>query len=285
MSTNEQQTDALREILRCETRLLDELIHHLAAEEGNLQRRDPEVVRITVLMIQSLGVSLHSIVRLTEARDMAIRDAYGIGRSASELAVNICYIAASGSEVAKRADRHALQKSFRDLHRSGSIGGAAFELRAGQQPDPKLVPGLAEALAEFTGRRGQEIPGWTPLSISSRIEVVGMVHERAALSLSGSTMAIYRHASELLHGTYFSVVYFWSAGLSPPVTPENFDERWAAHFLSVFTAAFFAAQAVVELYSLLFDLPNLAISQNRLMLAVKEQVEEPSGGTGNNARP
>lgn len=271
-SAGDTQVDALRESLYRETRLLDALIHHLANGDGASQRTDPDVGRITVLMLQALGVSLHSVLRLTEARDMAIRDAYGIARSASELAVNICYIAVEGGEAARRAERHALQKSYRDLHRVGAIGGIAFELSAGEQPDLDRVPGLADALAEFTGRKGQEITDWTPLNISSRIEAVAKAHPLAALALSGSTISIYRHASELLHGTYFSIVHFWSGSGTPATTREVFNARWEEHFTSIFTAAFFGAQATIDVFAALFEVPDLADAQRRLMLDVNKLI-------------
>ena len=174
----DMRTEALRAILYRETGILDALIHDLANADVTSQRVDPDVVRITALMLQALGVSLHSVLRLTEGREMSIRDAYGIARSASELAVNICYIAVGGGEVAGRAERHALQKSYRDLHRTGAIGGVSFDLRSDWSPDVDRVPGLRDALAEFTGRKGQEINDWTPLNISRRIASVAKMHAR-----------------------------------------------------------------------------------------------------------
>jgi hypothetical protein len=271
----EPDIDALGLILQEETRLLDALIHLLS--EGTAPNScDPDVARVSVLMIQSLGVSLHSILRLTGTKDMAIRDAYGIARSASELAVNICYIGAAGEEMARRAERHAMQKSYRDLHRTGAIGGVAFELSAAGRPEVDQVPGLADALKEFTGRKGQEITDWTPLNISSRIETVAQIHSRASLALSGSTMAVYRHASELLHGTYFSIVHFWAGSGAPATSREDFNSRWVEHFISIFTGAFFAAQAVIELFAKLVGVPELADAQKRLTAKVHKHVAQIS---------
>ena len=224
-------------------------------------------------MIHALGISIHSVLKLSAVRDMAIRDGYGIARSATELAVNICYIAAGGGEIARRAERHALQKSHRDLHRTGSVGGVAFELRRGNKPESDDVPGLVDALAEFTGRKGQEITDWTPLNISARIESISKVHPRAALALSGSTMAVYRHASEILHGTYFGVYHFWSGSGVPTTTRDQLERRWNEHFVAIFTALFFGAQAVVELFATVLELPNLADAQGELLLATGSYIE------------
>jgi hypothetical protein len=111
---------------------------------------------------------------------------------------------------------------YRDMQRRGEVGGVSFALDAASVPDPNSVPGLAAALAEFT-RRGKEVTDWTPLNISERISVVRMADERASLCLSGASVSIYRHSSELLHGTYFSVVHFWSGSGSPSLTKQRFS--------------------------------------------------------------
>ncbi len=260
-------------VLHAQTRLLDTLIQRLADQPQRPIESD-EVLRVTVLMIQALGVSTHSVIKLTESRDMSIRDCFGIARSVSELAVNICYIAAGGSEVAQRAGRHALQKGFRDLQREGDIGGISFKFGRANVPSVDDVPGLAEALSEFTGRKGQEITDWTPLKISNRIEDVGKVNSRAALALSGSTVSVYRHASELLHGTYFGVVHFWSGSGRPATTRDSFEERWGEHFVAIFGAIFFAAQAVVEFFGSSFDFPDLLEDQKQLILVTNKIVED-----------
>lgn len=259
-------------VLYAQTRLLDTLIQRLADQPHRPIESD-EVLRVTMLMIQALGVSIHSVIRLTQSRDMSIRDCFGIARSVSELAVNICYIAAGGPEVAQRAGRHALQKSYRDLQREGDIGGTSFKLGRTNVPAVEDVLGLAEALSEFTGRKGQENTDWTPLKISSRIEEVGKVSSQAALALSGSTVSVYRHASELLHGTYFGVVHFWSGSGRPATTRGSFEDRWGEHFVAIFGGIFFAAQAVVEFFGSSFDLPDLLEDQKQLILVTNKIVE------------
>lgn len=204
---------------------------------------------------------------------MSLRDAFGVARAASELAVNVCYIGVAGTDAATKAERHALQKAYRDMSRSGTVGGISVRIERAQAPDPRNVAGLEAALAEFTGKKGQEISDWTPLNLSARIDEVRKVHPNAALSLTGATTSIYRHSSDLLHGTYFGVVHFWTGSGAPATSRAAFEERWEEHMLSVFTAAFFSAKAVIELYSELFALPELGQTQKVLLRSLREHVE------------
>jgi len=273
LSVDQQEQSAkLRTILHAQTRLLDGLIHHLVQPETKAESAD--VLQIAPLMLQALGISVHSTLKLCVGRDMAIRDAYGIARSASELAVNIAYIAVGGSEVAKRADRHAMQKTYRDMMRRGEIGGLEFTISRDHIPRAEEVPGLTEALAEFTGRKGQELTDWTSASISDRIKEVRCVSETAGTYLAGAVTSIYRHSSELLHGTYFGVIHFWRGSDAVATSREAFDEKWEEHFLSIFNGLFFSVGAVITLYAQMFKLPEIGAAQRQLVSATQEWVEQ-----------
>lgn len=269
----------LRSALREQTRMLDQLIAGL--QEAFEQRTDERAIPVCVLMIQSLGVSIHSVLRLSSEKGMAIRDCFGIARSATELAVNICYIAAGGDDVVKRAERHALQKTYRDLERSGEVGGTSFRLEAKPRTPLDEFPELAEAIAEFTGKNGKEIADWTPLSISKQIDVVREANARAGLSLSGATIAIYRHASEFLHGTYFSVLYFWHGIGDQRVTRESFLHRWDGHFAFVFGALFFSASGVVEFFAKKYSLSQeIVVASQELSKEVEEALKAMDASLG-----
>ena len=264
--------DAMRSAVFLQTRNLDRVLSELSS--ATLEADDEPVVRVTLLMLQALGVTMHSVLKLTAERDMAIRDCYGLARSAFELAVNLCFITASGVEEARRAERHAMQKSYRDMQRQGEVGGVAFEIGRDGVPESDVVPELAEALKGFT-RRGKEVRDWTPTSLSDRIASVGNVHRGAALCLSGASVSVYRHASELLHGTYFGVVHFWSgSGGRPARSRADFDALWSEHFIAVFTALFFSASAAVKLYARKYNLPEVESSDSALVAKMQSVVAE-----------
>lgn len=277
MATLERDLDEkkkrLRAFLLVQTRILDGLIYELAKYKGDEESRT--ISDTVVLMVQALGVSIHSLLKLTRDVDMGIRDCFGIARSIAELSVNIAYIAASSSDVALRCQRHALQKTFRDLSRESSIGGLQMQVRASSVPPIEAVPGLAEALSIFTDKKGREIKDWTPLNIDKRISVVRQLSEPAATALAGAVFTIYRHSSELLHGTYFSIVYYWRGARGEQISREKFEERWVNdHFVAIFTAAFFGAGAVIEACSAKFELPQMSLHQKALQKSLQHLADQ-----------
>ena len=117
--------DVLRKFLTEQTHLLDMTIHSIMTGT-EVQKKDnlaasQLVVDTVSLMIQGLGVSCHSIVRLTDKLDMSIRDCFTIARSIVEGGVNVANIIAGGNDIAERAQRHALQKAYRDIDRRGKL--------------------------------------------------------------------------------------------------------------------------------------------------------------------
>jgi hypothetical protein len=175
-----------------------------------------------------------------------------------------------------------MQKTYRDLERAGEVGGTGFQLSAVPRTPLEELPEVASALAEFTRKNGKELADWTPDSISKRIEAVRRVYPSSGMSLSAAVISIYRHASEFLHGTYFSVLYFWTGLSGQKVTKESFFERWNGHFVSVFGALFFSASAVIELFAEKYEAPaQLLQTQKRLLkgaLETLEMMNEPNTG-------
>lgn len=268
--------ESLRGVLQQQARELDALIHILS-EVTTLDPDRQEICDVVLLMVQGLGVSMHSILRLTENMDMAIRDCFGIARSASELAVNIAYIAASPPEVAKRARLHAMQKSYRDLARKGTIGGTSISVSSALVPPSSTIPGMDEALAAFTDKKGREVRDWTDINIDGRVKAVAAFNSQASTALAGSVFSIYRHSSELLHGTYFGIVHYWAGSGAPSRTKEDFERIWLTeHFITVFTAAFFGAVGVVEACSTSFGICELRERQDKLQQTVAKLIGNTS---------
>ena len=148
------------------------------------------------------------------------RDAYILARTVYETLVNVCFICASGDVVAQRARTHALQKAFRDLNRQVDVDDQSLSITCTVQPTLAVRPELQSALAEFTGRKGREISSWTPETVHERVEVVHKVYGTAiSTSLQFGLASIYRHASEMLHGTLFGARF--ALGCSGPSAPPK----------------------------------------------------------------
>ncbi|RIV84381.1 hypothetical protein D2V17_11840 [Aurantiacibacter xanthus] len=90
--------------------LLQEQTRALDATIDQLNERDPNhlspSVWIPMLMLQAVGVSVQSVLALTQERTMAIRDGFGIARSTVETAINAAFISVQGDAMGERAIRH-----------------------------------------------------------------------------------------------------------------------------------------------------------------------------------
>ncbi|MDH0369933.1 MULTISPECIES: hypothetical protein [Brucella] len=253
-----------RDLLRSQTEAIDELLHDLSGL--NSVNSKPEVY-VPILMMQAVGVSIHSVLSLTRERDMGIRDCFGIARSAVETALNAAFISASGSAMAEKAVRHMRQKRWRDLRRQGRVGDLKITVSRDVGMSVDDLPGLREALNEYTNRKGDEIRDWTPESLERRLAVISGLHKSAGLCLGGATFAIYRPASELLHGTYYGVNLFWQGSRSEPARRrEEFEMLWLTdHFVTLLSALLFGASGAIQVIAFTHSLQRHIKRQDDLL--------------------
>lgn len=215
-------------------------------------------------MMQAMGSSTATIARLSDDPGLQTRDCYSICRSIVELAINICYICAKGEEAVNRAQRHAMQKSYRDLNRKSNIGDRNISFQFGNMDEIEMPQELQDAIDEFTSQRGRE-KGWTDLSVDDRCKAVGSVFGDDVLTpLHLARFAIYRHSSEILHGTFFSVMFF--AGQTEPNHPKNPNE-WietiASRHIMILLTTIGSIDAVVNAISIITGVDELkAISKS-----------------------
>jgi hypothetical protein len=197
---------------------------------------------------------------------MAIRDAFGIARSAVETAVNAAYIAVGGAPVANRAIKHMRQKRWRDLSREANIGGTKMKVSRDIGLVAEDLPGLPDALDEFTNAKGKEVRDWTSENIDQRIAAVSVRAARAGVCLGIAVFTIYRPSSELLHGTYYGVDYFWRGSRERPARSRTaFDHLWLLeHFVTLLGATFFASSGAIEAIATTFKLPSHVEQQGKL---------------------
>ena len=234
-----------------------------ALAEGFCQR--PGTQRVLPAMLQALGSSSNTLVSLSEEPGLQSRDCFSVCRSIVELAVNVCYICAEGEAAAARAERHAEQKAVRDLDRESSVGGQTIRLRSAAREALRFPGELAESIDEFTARSGRE-KGWTDLSVDARCERVGQVlGDKVLTPLHWARFAVYRHSSEILHGTFFSAVFF--LGLTDPkgapTSPDDLLDRISGQHLMILMAAVLSLVAVAKAVDAIFGVPELAVQAER----------------------
>jgi hypothetical protein len=212
LSNFEDAIEKLRDVLSRQTRLIDFVISAIlnspdqsATGTSNKWTRD-----VLPLMIQAAGSSAHTVYKLTVDIGLQVRDCFPIARSIVESVVNVCFILAEGEVVAKRAHDHAIQKSYRDTDRTLESPHVTLKLRNRNKVGAEKVEGLQESLDKWTTKRGRERTSWTEESIEDRINIIGDKFGGAvARDLLVSHFMIYRHASEIVHGTYFGALFFF----------------------------------------------------------------------------
>ncbi|MEO3475876.1 DUF5677 domain-containing protein [Roseomonas sp. CAU 1739] len=241
----------MREILQAQTRLVDACLHCLQLSrtgERPLAAGDPEVVDVVLTMAHMVGISGHSILRLTEEVSLHVRDAYPIARSIVEGVVNVLFIMAKGRDMAARAKRHAEQKAFRDLHRTWQAGETTMAVQRIVELTPGERSRLEALAAEFAWRNGRE-KDWTDENIAERLAAIAATFPRSShIILSAATFNIYRHASEVVHGTYFAAMHFWGigGGRGRPTNGDQMRLLVLDHQFAVLMSATFAFTALVE---------------------------------------
>ena len=154
-----------------------------------------------------------------------LRDSFVIGRVVFETAINAMFICSQGDEVARKAKRHAHQKAYRDLERVLEINSEKISLRWTGKDSLPNDQELQDALDEFTSRNGREVTNWTPENVKERIEKISSKYGTdVSRRLQFGLLSIYRHASEIAHGSVFGALYV--LGLTSPggiKSPEELE--------------------------------------------------------------
>jgi hypothetical protein len=206
-----------------------------------------------------VGISAHSLVRLTEEVGLSAKDGYPLARAIIEGAVNVAFLMASDPEVSRKAQRHAEVRAYRELSRKTEMGGWAFQL--GHQADfaANEVERLELMAAEFTTQKGRE-KDWTDLNLKQRLDFTASVFPGTALlSLNASAINIYRHASEVMHGSYYGALMIWGV-TSPRSQPLDRDTSllvFVDHQFSTLMSAIFAFAGLVECFAIYAKVPHL----------------------------
>lgn len=283
----------LRGLLDRRIRLIDAVIAVILRHPSATSLRDEspfvpeEVSGVLLAMLQSLGSSSATIVRLSDQPGLVTRDCYSIARSIVELAVNVCFLLTDGPTLADRAIRHANQKSYQDLCRESTVGNSRIRLDFPGRVDLAQFPHLQAQIAEFTSRAGRE-KGWVDSSIDERTAVVGARFGEDVLSqLHFARFMIYRHSSEIVHGTYFGCAYF--LGLTSPKVATNIDEfveQVGQQHMMVLMACGFAIASVLEVIHAAYRFPWLmdqtkALTRSMSGLTYLTKVSRSSGHAEN----
>lgn len=200
------------------------------------------------------------------------RDCFVLSRTVFETLVNICFILAKGESAAVRARRHALQKSHRDLARESVINRRGINLK--YEGEFNLTLDTQAALDEFTSKKGREITSWTPETTAEQIAAIDSQFGSPVGSIFHLTLlAIYRHSSEIAHGTYFGALF--SLGMTspagPPETPEKLQRRQRENLCMIMQLLGMTLSATIECLAIALPLQEIIESSRMLITKLKEE--------------
>lgn len=192
-----------------------------------LMESDDEVALHLYTLLFSIYDSLKSVLVLTP--NYQVRDTFLTARTIFELTLNIGYIATEGQLALAKAQRHMTQKAYRDLERKLNIASLHMTVQPVGVKNLEIPKDLQDALREFTSKKGLEIRSWTGENVFKKIEVISAKYgQKIKDILNIGLFNIYRHASEIAHGTLFGLFYIIGA-TSFSQRPKDTNELLFSH--------------------------------------------------------
>lgn len=213
--------------------------------------------------------SLRTLVELYR-----VRDAYVIARVIYETAVNACFILTDPVPLSERAHRHAGQKALRDLERSIELAGEQVMKVKWSGADQTLAhPANRQLLEEFTSKSGREITSWTPENVQRRVEAIYVKFGRQESLGLVYGLLLYRHASEIAHGTLFGALFAWGA-MDPKGPPKTVGDIQAfrveqARLLLMLTG--FSLESLVRIAARVLLMPDVGAAARNAGLAFSKR--------------
>lgn len=189
-----------------------------------------------------------------------LRDSYVIVRVIYETSLNGCFVLTNPCELSDRASTHAKQKALRNVVRAIEVAGETV-LRIEMQGADEVLqhPEHRKWLDEFTTKSGREIASWTPENVPQRLEAVyrrfGPTDSRGL----AFGLLLYRHASEIAHGTLFGTLFSWGAmELGERLTrPEDLSAFRAKELKHLIKLVAYSNESVVRILSSALGEPSL----------------------------
>lgn len=175
------------------------------------------------LLVYGIIDSSKTLLSLIPGRKL--RDSYMIARSIFESCLNIGYFSVKGEGTIEKAYNHSLSKSYRDLRRTVEVGDIKLFIGLSENAKVMKHQRLVEALSEFTNDKGHEIRAWTGDNTFKKIELIDSKFGKGiSMPYTLCLYYIYRHSSEILHGTIFGAMFALGMTQERNAWPNNNEE-------------------------------------------------------------
>lgn len=244
-----------------EWQLFDTLNSLLADVSNKVQEANLKEIGALYPFLDSISESSVSLRLLVNK--MALRDSYVIARVIYETSINACFLLTEPEVLSIRASTHAKQKALRSLVRSVKIAeDEIFDYKAPSTDKFLCHPTHQDWLKEFTSKSGREITSWTPENVQERLEAIYLKFGREPTIGMAFGLLLYRHASEIAHGTLYGTLFSWgamdpNAPLKSPGDIDSFRHKELRHLLKLVC---FTLESVVRVAGEAFAIPDVALS-------------------------
>lgn len=173
------------------------------------------------LMAGPILETSHSLLFLSSMGKMS--DCYSLSRIIFDHVLNLGYFGANGEKSVKKALQHYHQKAFRDLDRKIEIKDLSFGIGMKGIENASISEKLKEALDYFTNNKGFEIRSWTGDNVFKKVEIIRDYYgKEIGMMLIINLFFIYRHSSEIIHGTLFGSLF--ARGMTKPEREQPTNE-------------------------------------------------------------
>ncbi|MBT2162310.1 DUF5677 domain-containing protein [Zobellia barbeyronii] len=212
-----------KEYLDVAQQTLDKSIRLIAKSiDKGLADTNDDIAMSFSLMTGPILDTSHSLLVLSSMGKM--RDCYSLSRIVFDHVLNLGYFGAKGEETVKKALQHYHQKAFRDLDRKIEIKDLAFGIGLKDIDKAPISDKLKEALNYFTSKKGFEIRSWTGDNVFKKVEIIRDYYgKEIGMMLVINLFFIYRHSSEIMHGTLFGSLF--ARGMTKPESEQPNDEK------------------------------------------------------------
>lgn len=192
-----------------------------------LMDNDDEVALNLYTLFFSVYDSSKSLLILSS--HYQVRDSFLTARTIFELTLNIGYISCEGKSALDKAKRHMNQKSYRDLERKLNIESINLSVQTLGIENLIISEELKKSLEEYTTQKGLEVRAWTGENVFKKIEIISKKYgQKVNDILNIGLFNIYRHGSEIAHGTLFGLFYIIGA-TSFNKRPKNTEDLLISH--------------------------------------------------------
>jgi len=193
----------------------------VAFSEAVAPFQTPNDLREHVAVLLSSAIHQSSECLLMTADKRMYRDCAVAARTIFETLVNVLYIMASDESVAQRMVDHANTKMARDLDRTIEAGSVSYTMQHSLKDIILDDPGFKEIWNKFSDSENREKRDWTTKSIQKRLRIIEEAFGKKVTHSLVFPFENYRFASEVIHGTIYSVLYSRNFVLTNQSVPLN----------------------------------------------------------------